>query len=108
MCFYVNIHELVQIPFLFFLILTFWCVWDVGYFPNLVLLIPHCVLLGIMLSTRPAVDDDERHQAGLVSSSSTSSNAPAGTTQPSSSSGGIADARWQENLQAIQNLMGAV
>ncbi|KAI5986170.1 hypothetical protein EDD15DRAFT_2299353 [Pisolithus albus] len=54
------------------------------YFPGLILLLPHALLLSVMLAYHPA---------------------PGSPPVPLSVSEGTAD--WQANIQAIQNLMGA-
>ncbi|KAI0373668.1 hypothetical protein BV20DRAFT_962230 [Pilatotrama ljubarskyi] len=68
------------------------------YFPRLVLLIPHVVILGVLLGTHPAIRKGENLDALPPKVTQ-----PAPPTQPSEGS-----AEWLANLQAIQNLMGAV
>lgn len=70
-------------------------VWT-GYFPRLVLLLPHVIVLSILLATHPSLHapnadaDEEKKQAP------TAPPAPVGE--------GSVD--WLANVQAIQNLMG--
>jgi hypothetical protein len=66
-----------------------------GYFPRMVLLVPHVILAAIMLSTYPTPSSSE---------SMSTKNPPAPIAPPPSE--GSVD--WQANLQAIQNLMGAL
>lgn len=70
----------------------------VGYFPRLVLLLPHVIVLGVLLATHPSLKGRE------------GSNAPAPKSAhpapPSQTGEGSVD--YLANLQAIQNLMGAV
>jgi hypothetical protein len=66
-----------------------------GYFPRLVLLLPHAILAAIMFSTYPTTSP----------SSSTSTKNPPAPIAPPPSEGSV---DWQANLQAIQNLMGAL
>ncbi|KAG6332158.1 hypothetical protein ID866_6930 [Astraeus odoratus] len=54
------------------------------YFPRLILLLPHMLLLGVMLAYHPQ---------------------PGSPPAPASANEGTVD--WQANIQAIQNLMGA-
>ncbi|KIM71444.1 hypothetical protein PILCRDRAFT_17074 [Piloderma croceum F 1598] len=74
-------------------------VWMAGYaflcyFPRLILLLPHTILLAIILSTHPSTS----------LSPPTANSQPAAPTQaPPENS--IA---WQANMQGIQNLMGAL
>jgi hypothetical protein len=63
-----------------------------GYFPRLVLLIPHAILIGILLHNHPSLHPE-----------STATIPAAGASQARE---GIVD--WQANLQATQNLMGVV
>ncbi|CDO69912.1 hypothetical protein BN946_scf184884.g71 [Trametes cinnabarina] len=78
-------------------------VWMAGYaflcyFPRLILLIPHAAILGVLLAMHPAIRKGENLDAlppRVVQ--------PMPPTQPSEGS-----ADWLANLQAIQNLMGAV
>lgn len=63
-----------------------------GYYPRLMLLIPHFILIGIILATRP-------------SGSQTSQKNPSSVSQANTTEGSVA---WQKNLRAIQNLMGAM
>jgi len=72
----------------FVLLLTSW----VGYFPRMILLIPHTILISIIISTHPSL------HTSPPSSSTT-------TTTPPAQEGTIA---WQTNIQGIQNLMGAL
>ena len=64
-----------------------------GYFPRLILLIPHAIALGILLATHPSLQSPPN-------SPDTSSAPPANAAE------GSVD--WQANLQGIQNLMGAL
>lgn len=57
----------------------------IGYFPRMALLIPHILLLGVMLCYYPD---------------------PGAQPVPINVGEGTAD--WQANIQAIQNLMGAL
>ncbi|KAI9058129.1 hypothetical protein FKP32DRAFT_1237967 [Trametes sanguinea] len=78
-------------------------VWMAGYaflcyFPRLIFLIPHAVILGVLLAMHPTIRKGENLDAlppKVVQ--------PMPPTQPSEGS-----ADWLANLQAIQNLMGAV
>ncbi|KAI0631916.1 integral peroxisomal membrane peroxin-domain-containing protein [Trametes polyzona] len=68
------------------------------YFPRLIFLIPHAVILSVLLATHPAIRKGENLDA-----------LPPKVIQPmpaTQSSEGSAE--WLANLQAIQNLMGAV
>ncbi|KAJ8468880.1 hypothetical protein ONZ51_g9349 [Trametes cubensis] len=68
------------------------------YFPRLIFLLPHAVILGVMLVWHPALRKGESLDA-----------LPPRVIQPvpqTQSSEGSAD--WLANIQAIQNLMGAV
>ncbi|EGO19202.1 hypothetical protein SERLADRAFT_479565 [Serpula lacrymans var. lacrymans S7.9] len=64
------------------------------YFPRLVLLVPHAILLGILLATYPSEQLSSTNDRGAT------------PTPPSNAGEGTVD--WQANIQAIQNLMGAV
>jgi len=67
------------------------------YFPRLVLLLPHVVVLSVLLATHPA----------LRSNDSTDAEAkPAPTPPPTQVGEGSVD--WLANVQAIQNLMGVL
>ena len=71
---------------------------NLGYFPRLIFLLPHAVILGVMLVWHPALRKGESLDA-----------LPPRVIQPvpqTQSSEGSAD--WLANIQAIQNLMGAV
>ncbi|KAI0763592.1 integral peroxisomal membrane peroxin-domain-containing protein [Trametes elegans] len=68
------------------------------YFPRLIFLIPHVVILGILLATHPAIRKGEPLDASIPKMTQ-----PMPPTQPSEGS-----ADWLANLQAIQNLMGSV
>ncbi|TDL16239.1 hypothetical protein BD410DRAFT_816777 [Rickenella mellea] len=64
------------------------------YFPRLILLIPHTILLTILLSAHSSLQPSPSIQPETPSS-------PIADQQPEGSSG------WYSNLQAVQNLMGA-
>lgn len=67
----------------------------VGYFPRLVLLLPHIVVLSILLATHPSLRadvDEEKKQ-------------PPSTPPPQTGEGSV---DWLANVQAIQNLMGVL
>ena len=64
----------------------------VGYFPRMILLMPHVILIGIILSSYP-----------YSSSPDTSDTPPVPTQAPTEGT-----TAWQANLQGIQNLMGFV
>jgi hypothetical protein len=66
-----------------------------GYFPRMILLLPHAILIGVILSTYPYT----------VSPISDDGTPPASAAHQSPTEG---TAAWQANLQAIQNLMGFV
>ncbi|KAF9447007.1 hypothetical protein P691DRAFT_672356 [Macrolepiota fuliginosa MF-IS2] len=68
------------------------------YFPRTILLIPHTILIGIILSTYPWASSAS---PSTPSSPSDTSSTP--TQQPAEGT-----AAWQANLQGIQNLMGFV
>ncbi|KAI0822052.1 integral peroxisomal membrane peroxin-domain-containing protein [Trametes gibbosa] len=68
------------------------------YFPRLIFLIPHTVMLSVLLAMHPAIRKGESLDA---LPSKTTQSAP-----PTQTSEGSAD--WLANLQAIQNLMGIV
>jgi len=61
------------------------------YFPRLVLLVPHAILIGILLHNHPRLNPDP------------DTPSPVGTAQARE---GTVD--WQANLQATQNLLGVV
>lgn len=63
----------------------------IGYFPRLLFLMPHAIALGVIVSAHPS----------LRASSKKSTSAPPAIAQEGS-------VDWQANIQAIQNLMGAV
>lgn len=70
----------------------------IGYFPRLILLLPHIIVLSILLATHPSLrsakpDEDEEKK-------------PAPTTPPAQAGEGSVD--WLANVQAIQNLMGVL
>ncbi|EPQ54424.1 hypothetical protein GLOTRDRAFT_111255 [Gloeophyllum trabeum ATCC 11539] len=67
------------------------------YFPRLILLLPHAVLLGILLVNHPS------RKSGSASVRDNDSTIP-----PPPSSAGEGSVDWLANLQAIQNLMGFV
>ncbi|KAL1950427.1 hypothetical protein VTO73DRAFT_5551 [Trametes versicolor] len=67
------------------------------YFPRLVFLLPHAVILGVLLATHPAIRKGENLDAPPRVTQ------PMPPTQPAEGS-----ADWLANLQAIQNLMGSV
>ncbi|TFK78231.1 hypothetical protein K466DRAFT_668498 [Polyporus arcularius HHB13444] len=67
------------------------------YFPRLILLLPHAIVLGVLLATHPNL---RRDSAEVASPKETQ---PLPSTQP-----GEGSVDWLANLQAIQNLMGAV
>ena len=69
-----------------------------GYFPRLILLLPHAIVLSVLLAMHPATRG--REQVGNLSPKVVQPMPP---TLPSEGS-----ADWLANLQAIQNLMGAV
>lgn len=69
-----------------------------GYFPRLILLVPHVAILGVLLATHPSI----RGSGGPENSS------PKGLQAPPPSQPGEGSVDWLANLQAIQNLMGAV
>jgi hypothetical protein len=62
-----------------------------GYFPRLVLVLPHVLLISVLLATYP-------------NSSSLATRSEAGAPVAPPKEGSV---DWQANLQAIQNLMGA-
>lgn len=69
-----------------------------GYFPRLVLLLPHVIVLSILLATHPSLrsakpDEDEEMKQVL-------------TPPPAQAGEGSVD--WLANVQAIQNLMGVL
>ena len=70
----------------------------IGYFPRLVLLLPHAIVLGVLLATHPSLK--VRDGADVPSPKSALPTAP---SQP-----GEGSVDYLANLQAIQNLMGAV
>ncbi|KDQ20876.1 hypothetical protein BOTBODRAFT_124738 [Botryobasidium botryosum FD-172 SS1] len=79
------------------------CAWMAGYaflciYPRLVLLLPHLALLGILLTTYQL-----QHPEATLPTAFSETAPPCSLPQ---SSEGSAD--WYANLQAIQNLMGAV
>lgn len=63
----------------------------VGYFPRMILLMPHIILIGIILSSYPYSSPDTSNTPSVPNQAPTE-----GTTT------------WQANLQGIQNLMGFV
>ncbi|KAH9933173.1 integral peroxisomal membrane peroxin-domain-containing protein [Epithele typhae] len=68
------------------------------YFPRLILLIPHAVIIGVLLATHPSM-----RNPGASESPSPKPQQPPPPSQPNEGS-----VDWLANLQAIQNLMGAV
>ncbi|KZP23366.1 hypothetical protein FIBSPDRAFT_952160 [Athelia psychrophila] len=66
------------------------------YFPRLILLIPHTVLISVLVSTHPSF------------SSQHPSNPDAEIPTPPPAQAAEASPAWQANLTAIQNLMGAI
>lgn len=69
-----------------------------GYFPRMFLLLPHIILASVLLAT---------HGSGPQGISDTSDSAKnANVAAPQQPKEGTVD--WYANLQAIQNLMGAV
>ncbi|OBZ68884.1 Peroxisomal membrane protein PEX29 [Grifola frondosa] len=71
------------------------------YFPRMILLIPHAVTLGILLATHPSLR--RRATPDSLEDLSINSVQPPPQTQP-----GEGSVDWLANVQAIQNLMGAV
>ncbi|XP_006460480.1 hypothetical protein AGABI2DRAFT_184925 [Agaricus bisporus var. bisporus H97] len=69
---------------------TFLC-----YFPRMILLLPHGILIGVILSTYP--------YASSTTSDDGASPVPAAQQSPTEGT-----AAWQANIQAIQNLMGFI
>ena len=69
-----------------------------GYFPRLVLLIPHMIALGVLLATHPYLKGKE--------GTDTPSPKVMQPAPPNQAGEGSVD--YLANLQAIQNLMGAV
>lgn len=69
-----------------------------GYFPRLILLLPHAIALGVLLAMHPNL---RRRDGAEIPSPKETQLPPA--TQP-----GEGSVDWLANLQAIQNLMGAV
>ncbi|KAI8994217.1 integral peroxisomal membrane peroxin-domain-containing protein [Trametes punicea] len=68
------------------------------YFPRFILLIPHATILGVLLAMHPTIRKGENFDA-----------IPPKVTQPIPPTQPIeGSADWLANLQAIQNLMGAV
>lgn len=65
-----------------------------GYFPRMVLLLPSLILLAIMIYNHPSIHWEESNDDGEA-------HAPVATATEGS-------VDWQANLQAIQNLMGAM
>jgi hypothetical protein len=86
---------------LFVLILPHLC-WSslssLGYFPRMLLLLPHVILISVLLATHGT----NQQRTSDTSNSAKAANATA-AQQPKE---GTVD--WYANLQAIQNLMGAV
>jgi hypothetical protein len=66
-----------------------------GYYPRLMLLIPHCILIGIILAMYPSKTSDSQDSETIVP--------PASPPNPTEDS-----VAWQSNLRAIQNFMGAL
>ena len=71
---------------------------SLGYFPRLILLLPHVIVLGVLLATHPTLRNRD-----VVESPSPKATQPPPSTQP-----GEGSVDWLANLQAIQNLMGTV
>lgn len=69
-----------------------------GYFPRLVLLLPHVIILGILLATHPSRRTQDP-QASL---------SPYVVLPPPRANAREGSAEWLANIQAIQNLMGAL
>ncbi|KAH9841736.1 integral peroxisomal membrane peroxin-domain-containing protein [Rhodofomes roseus] len=67
----------------------------IGYFPRLVLLLPHVIVLSILLATHPSLRSNDNSEAETK---------PAPTTPPAQVGEGSVD--YLANVQAIQNLMG--
>jgi Integral peroxisomal membrane peroxin len=65
----------------------------IGYFPHMLLMVPHVIVLSIVLSTYP---------------SSIADPSPGATPRVQSAASGAGEGTgdWQANLQGIQNLMG--
>lgn len=92
-------HSFVRLALLFCCFFLFTP--EIGYFPRLVIVVPFVALLGILLVADPSwKQSSSAEKASEVSSSSVPTPPPA---QPSEGS-----VDWMANLQAIQNLMGAV
>jgi hypothetical protein len=72
-----------------------------GFFPRLILLFPHIALVSIILATYPYPANPDADPLYFVNSSS-SGAPPVDAHAPEGS------VPWQANIQAIQNLMGAV
>ena len=68
-----------------------------GYFPRMILLLPHIVILSVLLATHPSI---------RTGSAENLSQKAVQAPPPSQPGEGSVD--WLANLQAIQNLMGAV
>lgn len=66
------------------------------FHPRMVLLLPHAIIIGVILSTYPYTKTSETVIAGAHQEQ---------PQQPQSTEGSVP---WQANIQAIQNLMGAV
>lgn len=69
-----------------------------GYFPRLILLISHVVILGVLLTMHPVMRGKDHAE----------NPSPKATQPPPPSQPGEGSVDWLANLQAIQNLMGAV
>ncbi|THH20594.1 hypothetical protein EW146_g803 [Bondarzewia mesenterica] len=74
---------------------TFLC-----YFPRLILLLPHAILLGVLLATHPS-----RHLSNPELTNSPPALPPLQHPPRANAREGSAD--WLANIQGIQNLMGA-
>ncbi|KAI0754717.1 integral peroxisomal membrane peroxin-domain-containing protein [Daedaleopsis nitida] len=68
------------------------------YFPQLILLIPHVVILGVLLTMHPTMRSKDHAEIP----------SPNASQPPPPSQPGEGSVDWLANLQAIQNLMGAV
>ncbi|RPD62672.1 hypothetical protein L226DRAFT_458932 [Lentinus tigrinus ALCF2SS1-7] len=68
------------------------------YFPRLILLLPHVIVLGVLLAMHPTLRGRDAAE----------NPSPKATQPPPSTQPGEGSVDWLANLQAIQNLMGAV
>ncbi|PPQ99656.1 hypothetical protein CVT26_009190 [Gymnopilus dilepis] len=73
------------------------------FYPRLILLLPHLILIGVILATYPYHKDPASSTPSIYNIESDAETLP--STSSAAAEGSVP---WQANIQGIQNLMGAV